>query len=249
VQSYWTAEAGEKTASKPKFRNIELNLHKNVVLVYGTDELLQDARALEGFIRKVAADEIAFALDNAIMNGTGAGQPLGVLNSGCLVSVAKETGQKFDTVVLENVTKMWSRMIGSSRSTAVWLINQDIEPQLYTMSLAIGTGGSAVFMPGGGVSGSPYMSLFGRPVIPCEQCATLGDLGDIVLADFANGYVVAEKGGIQADMSIHVRFVYDESVFRFVLRVDGQPMLASAVTPFKGIQSQSHFVALAERAP
>jgi hypothetical protein len=29
----------------------------------------------------------------------------------------------------------------------------------------------------------------------------------------------------------------------------GQPMLASAVTPFKGIQSQSHFVALAERAP
>jgi HK97 family phage major capsid protein len=63
-----------------------------------------------------------------------------------------------------------------------------------------------------------------------------------------NGYVLAEKGGISSDMSIHVRFEYDESVFRFVLRVDGQPVRASALTPYKGTATLSNFVALAARA-
>jgi hypothetical protein len=51
-------------------------------------------------------------------------------------------------------------------------------------------------------------------------------------------------------MSIHVKFDYDESVFRFVMRVDGQPWRASALTPYKGGSSNtlSHFIALSERA-
>ncbi len=65
-----------------------------------------------------------------------------------------------------------------------------------------------------------------------------------------NGYVLGEKGGIQSDVSIHVRFIYDESVFRFVLRLDGQPVRASALTPYKGgaTVTQSHFIALEARA-
>jgi HK97 family phage major capsid protein len=90
---------------------------------------------------------------------------LGILNAGCLVSVDKETGQKANTVLLENVVKMWSRLFGASRANAVWLINQNTETQLYQMSLAVGTGGAPVFLPGGGVSASPYMTLFGRPII------------------------------------------------------------------------------------
>ncbi len=61
--------------------------------------------------------------------------------------------------------------------------------------------------------------------------------------------VLEEKGGIEAAMSIHVKFVYDESVFRFVLRVDGQPERASALTPYKGGAGAtlSHFVTLEAR--
>jgi hypothetical protein len=61
---------------------------------------------------------------------------------------------------------------------------------------------------------------------------------------------MAEKGGFQQDMSIHVRFQYDESVLRFVLRMDGQPWRASALTPYKGGSgaTQSHFIALATRS-
>lgn len=247
IVGYWKDEAAQKTASKPKFRKIELNLKKLIGLCYATDELLADAVALEAFIRKAFASEFGFLLDDAIINGTGAGQPLGILNAGCLVSVTKETGQKTATIVAENVIKMYSRMFAPSLNNAVWLINQNTLPQLYTMSLSVGTGGAPIFMPAGGLSGSPYNTLLGRPVIPIEQAATLGTVGDIIFADLG-GYILAEKGGIESAMSIHVKFDYDESVFRFVMRVDGQPERASALTPYKGSDTLSHFVALATRA-
>jgi len=249
IVGYWLDEAGDKTKSKPKFRQIELNLKKLIGLCYATDELLDDVSALEGVIRQGFVSEFGFLLDDAIINGTGAGQPLGILNSGALVSVGAEAGQPAATIMAENVIKMYSRMFASSRSNAVWLINQNIEPQLFQMSLAVGTGGIPVYMPAGGLSGAPYATMFGRPVLAVEQCQALGTQGDIIFADLNNGYVLAEKGGIKSDMSIHVRFVNDESVFRFVLRVDGQPVRASALTPYKGTaaNSLSHFVTLDAR--
>lgn len=247
IIGYWKDEAALKVATKPKFRQIELSLKKLIGLCYATDELLADAAALESFIRQAFIAEFGFLLDDAIINGTGAGQPLGILNAGCLVSVAKETGQKAATVVFENVVKMYSRMFPQSLQNANWYINQNIQPQLFSMSMAVGTGGVPVYMPAGGISGQPYGTLFGRPVIPIEQAATLGTVGDIIFADL-NGYILAEKGGISSDMSIHVQFVYDESVFRFVMRVDGQPERASALTPYKGSDTLSHFVALATRS-
>lgn len=250
IVGYWEEEAALKTATKPKFRKIELNLKKLIGLCYATDELLNDAAALEGIIRQGFVSEFGFLLDDAIINGTGAGQPLGILNAGCLVSVAKEAGQKAATVIAENVINMYSRIFAQSRPNAVWLINQNIEPQLFTMSIAVGTGGVPIYMPAGGLSAQPYATLLGRPIIAIEQAATLGTQGDIIFADLQGGYLLAEKGGIQSDMSIHVRFIYDESVFRFVLRVDGQPIRAAALTPYKGGTSytQSHFVVLDTRA-
>ncbi len=247
ILGYWGDEAGEKTATKPKFRRIELNLKKLIGLCYATDELLQDATALESFLRMAFPGEFGFLLDDAIINGSGAGQPLGILNSGALVSVSKETAQSANTILAENIVNMYSRMFASSIGNAVWLVNQNTLPQLFTMSLSVGTGGAPIFMPAGGLSQSPYNTILGRPVIPIEQCATLGTVGDIIFADF-NGYQLARKGDIKSDMSIHVRFVNDESVFRFVLRIDGQPTRSTALTPYKGSATLSHFVALQTRA-
>ncbi|MFC5528478.1 phage major capsid protein [Cohnella yongneupensis] len=246
IQSYWENEADQYTGTKPKFRQIELQLKKLTGLCYATDELLQDAAALETVIRQGFAEEFGFKIDDAIIRGTGAGQPLGILNSSGTVQVAAESGQAADTIKVENIIKMWSRCYGRARQNAAWYINQDIEPQLYTMSLAVGSGGVPVYMPANGVSGSPYSTLFGRPVIPLEQCDTLGNVGDIILGDLSQ-YVMIDKGSIKSDVSVHVRFVYDEQVFKFVYRADGQPVRNKALTPFKGSNTLSPFVTLAAR--
>lgn len=247
IRGYWLAEAGLLTASRPVFRQIELKLNKLGVLAYSTDELLQDAGALGSILMDAASEEIMWMTENTIINGTGAGQPLGVLNAACLVSQAKETGQAAATVVAQNVIKMRSRLWARSRASSVWLINQDVEPQLHQMSVAVGTGGVPVYLPAGGLSSSPYDTLYGRPVVPVEYCATLGTVGDVIAADFSQ-YLLADKGGIQSASSIHVQFLYDETVFRFVYRVDGQPTWNATLTPANGSTTLSPFVALATRA-
>jgi HK97 family phage major capsid protein len=81
-------------------------------------------------------------------------------------------------------------------------------------------------------------------LIECEYMSTMGTTGDIMLASLSQ-YQTIDKGGVQAASSIHVAFLTDQSVFRFVYRVDGAPMWHSALTPFKGSQTQSPFVVLA----
>jgi len=244
IRAYWAAEGGTKTASTPQFEQVALELKKLVGLCYATDELLEDAPALEAWIKRAFAMEFDFKIADAIVNGDGAGKPLGILNAPCLHTVTAETGQGAATIVVENIIKMWMSRFGPNTSSYVWLINQNIEAQLYTMALAVGTGGVAVYMPAGGISGAMYGSLFGRPVIPCEQAATLGTAGDIILADLSQ-YVMIDKGGMQSASSIHVSFTTDQTCFRFVYRCDGQPMWSTYLTPYKGSTSyQSPFVVL-----
>lgn len=247
VRGYWVAEGGTLTASQPKFRQMELNLKKLGALMYATDELLADTTALGAIMEQAASEELAFLLDDSILNGSGAGMPLGILNSPALISVAKETGQTAATLVIENIFKMWSRMYGRSRMNAVWLINQDIETQLFSMTFPIGTGGVPVYLPPGGLAQSPLATLMGRPMIPTEFNATLGTVGDIMLVDL-NQYLLIDKGGIQSASSIHVAFLTDQQAFRWIYRVDGQPLWITTLTPFKGSNTQSPFVALATRA-
>ena len=249
VRVYRTNEAVAKTPSELEFGQIEMSLEKMTGLVYATDELLADAATLEAFINMALAEEFGFKLDDEIINGNGVGQCLGIMNAPCLVTVSKDVGQLAATLIPENIVNMWARMWAKSRMNAVWFINQDIEPQLHLMNVAVGTGGQMVYMPPGGLSVSPYATLYGRPVIAIEQCQTLGTTGDIILADLSQ-YALIEKGGMQAASSIHVKFVEDETTFRFVMRNNGQPLWSSALTPFKGgaTKTLSPFIVLETRS-
>ena len=241
IQTYWEGEAEELTASKPKFRQMELSLKKLTGLCYATDELLQDAAALESVIRQAFAEEFGFKIDDSILFGTGEGEPLGILNSGAIVQVAKEKDQTA-IITVNNLITMWNRLWARSRANAVWYINQELEPYLYTLTV----GDKPVYIPAGGLSQKPYGTLFGRPVVPLEQCSAAGEVGDIILADVGQ-YLLIDKGGMKAASSIHVRFLYDENVFRFIYRVDGKPIWNKPLTPYKGSASVSPFVTLAKR--
>ncbi len=247
IQVYHANEAGSVTATKPKFRQLSLELHKLMGLMYATDELLRDAAAFTATVNRWFPMEFGFKLDDMILNGNGAGQGLGVLNSGALISVDKESGQAADTIVFDNIIEMDSRLIESSESSALYLINREAKPQLAKMYLPIGTGGEAVYLPMNGAAGRPTNQLYGRPTLTMEQCSALGDVGDILLFD-PNEVIFIDKGGIQAAISIHVQFIYDEQTFRWSYRYDCQPIKNRPVTPYKGTKSLSPFVAVAARA-
>lgn len=248
VRAYWREEGDQGTASKPAFGRITLNLHKLFVLIHSSDELLADVQglAMEQYLMRVASDEINFIVGDAILNGTGAGQPAGIMTSNSLITVNKDAGQAAATVSAQNIVNMWARLWAPCRQNAVWLINQDVEPQLQNMTVGTGSAATLAYLPPGGLASKPYATMLGRPIIPVEWCQTLGTTGDIILADLRH-YVTISKGLIDANLSIHLRFDYDESTFRFIFRLDGQPWWSAPLTPFKGVNTQSAFVALQTR--
>ena len=250
VQIYRPGEAEQKTATKPALGRITLTLHKLTGLIYLSDELLEDSPiSLEPLLTRMFGDAIAFTEDDDFLQGNGANQALGAFNGAnpSLIAVAKEAGQAATTIVTENIVKMWARLHPRSGRNAVWIANNDCFPQLAMMSMAVGTGGVPVWMPAGGISGLPFQTLMGRPLLYSEKMQTLGTQGDIGLADFSQ-YLIGDKGGIKVATSIHLRFDYDETAFRFVLRYDGQPWWLSALTPRRGTSTLSPFVVLAVRA-
>jgi HK97 family phage major capsid protein len=247
IQVYRISEAAIYTGTKPRFRQLQLNANKLIGLFYGTEEILDDAPALESWVNTNFPKAFAFQLDNEVINGSGAGQMLGVLNSGAAIVVAEESSQATATVVTANILKMYSRLWAPSRKNAVWWINQDVEQQLYSLTLGSGTAVELLYTPPGmRGNNNDYGLLMGRPVIPIEQAATLGTQGDIILADQSQ-YIIGQRSGMRADSSIHVQFTTGEETFRWMLRNDGQPIPKKPLTPYKGTNTLSPFVTLAAR--
>jgi HK97 family phage major capsid protein len=247
VQVYRAGETDDVTAKKPKINVMKTELSDLRGLAYMTDRLLRDARAMSSIYSQAFAEEFDWILCEEIIDGAGANECLGILNSSALVTISKEVGQSADTVVFENVLKMHARLHSRSMSKAKWYVNQDVLPQLPQMNVGLGTSGALVFMPPGGVSSAPYGTLLGRPIQVIEQAKTVGDLGDIFLADFSQ-YQLIEKGGLQAASSIHVRFINHEQTFRWNWSINGQPKWKTALTPANGTNTVSPFIALAARA-
>lgn len=246
VSSAWTNEAAALAATSPKFRQSVMALEKLTGLFYATEEQLQDTVQLEAIVNEAFDDEFGFKVQDAIFTGDGAGKPQGIMDSVALVTVDKETNQVADTLTVQNIYKMYARMWARSLSNSAWFINQDVWPQIFTLNQPVGTGGVPLFIMAGGIANAPNGAILGRPIIPIEQCATIGTTGDIVLADFSQ-YRVIEKSGLQTASSIHVQFLTAQTAFRFILRINGQSMWNSPLTPAKSALTLSPFVALQSR--
>lgn len=249
IQAFWIAESGTYNPTKPKFREMQFVANKLIALSYATEEQLADGPAWESYVNEAVPQELAFQIDTSVYSGPGAGAPLGFMNSGAVVVVDKEAGQTAATIVTANIIKMWSRMWARSRASAVWFINQDIEPQLIPLTLGAPSLAQILLYTAPGINGNPgpYGKLFGRDVIPVEQASTLGTQGDIVLADMTQ-YILAKRSDTRADTSIHVAFLTGETAFRFMLRLDGQPTWKKPLTPYQGSITKSPFVTLATRS-
>jgi HK97 family phage major capsid protein len=248
VRGYWTPESGPATDVAATFGRLALEAWKLTAFANVPNELIQDsAVSFEAFIRSTFPQALAYFADVAFLSGSGAGQPLGILTdaNAARVSVAKETGQDADTILWENIVKMYSRMLPQSLGSAVWVVAPDVFPELATMALSVGTGGSAIWLNNGVVG--PPMTILGRPVIVSEKVENLGDQGDINFIDFSY-YLIGDRQAMTVASSEHFRFQNGETSFMFVERLDGRPWLQSAVTPRNGGPTLSPFVTLDERA-
>lgn len=244
IRAYWEAEAAAATQTKPKGAVSSLRLNKLMALVPLTDELMSDAGALERYIGRKTGESIRWKTNLSLFQGSGVGQPLGYFGHATAVSVAKEVSQTADTVVAANIAKMFSRNL--NRSRAVWLINDDVLPQIITLTL----GNQPIWTPPQeGMKQAPNGFLLGRPIMISQVCKTVGDKGDICFVDWMGYRSITKTGaGIETATSMHLYFDAGATAFRATFRVDGQPSAAAVVTPANGSNTLSSFVTLDDRS-
>jgi len=245
IVCYWTEEGAALTESQASFGRVVLDAKKLTGYAEIPNELLADAVAFSSFFDQVFPKAIAFYEDYAFMQGTGTGEPLGFVNCPAVATVNKESGQTSGTIVWENIVKMFARMLPTALGNAVWIAAIDTFPELATMALSVGTGGSAIWLNNG--QEGPPMTILGRPVYFTEKLPTLGTTGDIIFADLSY-YLVGDRQVMQAQSSPHYKFANDKTAFRIIERVDGRPWLQSAITPKNNSASTlSPFVQLQSR--
>lgn len=238
ARAYWGDEAAQYTASKPTTRPIEWKLNKLYVFMYVTDELMEDSLLLESKLARIAGKCFVWKINEAIVAGTGAGQPLGLLNAPCLVNVSAVSGQGANTIVGANVSTMFARRPPGTNARMVWLYNVDIEPQLdqlaFTAAVSNSYVGQFMYLPPGGLRDSIEPRLKGRPMYETEHCKALGTQGDLILWDPQSYGAIVKSTGIQQAVSMHLRFDYGEQAFRWTFRMDGRPYWDDVLTPSAG---------------
>lgn len=246
IKAFWTNEAAEMAKSKPALDPMQLRLHKLTCLVPVTDELLADSSAIGSYLNTQTPVAMNWRTNEALWSGDGVGKPRGFYGSPAMISVAKEAAQAGGTVVRQNITKMRARMSPASYRRAIWMINNDVLPQLDELAYGqVGTN-SAIYNPVGGDFG--YGTLLGRPVMVTQHNATVGAQGDIALVDWKSYRTITKSGGIETATSMHLWFDLGMTAFRAIFRVAGQPLVTKAITPNNGTSSLSPFVVLDVRA-
>jgi HK97 family phage major capsid protein len=245
--AYWGEESAMLQESNPRFGRTTLDAKKLTGLAAVPSELLQESLiSFAALIGALWPEALATFEDVAFMSGTGVGEPLGFLGAGnpAGVAVDAESGQSASTIVLENVIKMYSRMLPTSLARGVWICSPEALSELFTMALSVGTGGGPVMLTN--VAGPAPMTIFGRPLLISEKAGRLGARGDLAFVDLSY-YLVGDRQTMSAASSTDYQFGSDKVTYRIIQRVDGTPWLQSPITPQNGGPALSPFVELAAR--
>jgi HK97 family phage major capsid protein len=246
VTATWIEEAQLKQHSEPEFRQIDLVAYKLVVYTRASDELLADAAiGLEAFLRSPMgfSGAIAWEEQNAFLNGTGAGQPLGVITAlaalglGPTLTVARAGAG----LAVADFANMLSAFYGQN---PCWHISRSQMANLIQLNGPAGNP-SYVFIPSAR-DGVPD-TLFGYPIFWTEMMPLAGVTGDILLADWGY-YYIGDRQVTTIDSSNHEYFRYDLTSWRAVHRVGGLPALNAPLTYSDGTTQVSPFVVLGAAA-
>jgi len=241
MQFYWSEEAAEKTVTDADFRQVSLIAHKLIGYTRASDELVDDAAiSLADFISGPLgfAGGVAWMEDYAFLRGTGAGQPLGVINAGATLTVARQAvGTPVQYVDLVN---MLEEFLPSARG--VWCVTQGALSNLMTIQ---DPEGHYIWQPNAR-EGVPQ-TIFGIPVYFTEKLPTIGNAGDVLLADFRY-YLLGDRQATTIESTKFDYWRYDQTSWRVVHRVDGRPWLSSPLTLVDGTETISPFVILGAKS-
>ena len=233
---YWTETGTLKTETDIDFTQIELVAHEISAWIPVKEALLQDsAISLDPLIRGIFRAGLMYYTDEAFLDGTGVGQPQGIVTAPGTLVLARDTA---GAIKYEDITNMLMHFMPQALGNSFWVINQFCMQQIMMIQ---DPAGNYIWQPSAR-EGIPA-TILGRPVRWTEKTPTLGNQGDIILMNPA-WYYIGQRQGVTVAMSEHVRFLHNQVVFKCVMRLDGQEKLPAPVFAKDGVNQFSPFVEL-----
>ena len=238
-----TEEGAAITASAPSFGRTVLEARKVAALLQDVpNELVDDsAGAFGDFLSRVIAQGYAWQEDDWFFNGSGVGQPQGLINAPCQVTVSRSGGA--GAVVLADIVAMAKALHPVAKQAALtpglthvrWLLSASAFDQLLDLYQVVGTAPtSAAVSPsewlqlGDGDQVGP--SLMGIPASVTDHQPAVGTTGDVILADLSQ-YLIGDRLTMTVEKSaLGSGFVKSTSNFRVKSRVDGRYWIQSKTT-------------------
>jgi HK97 family phage major capsid protein len=226
----WLPEGTSMTAIDATVGQNLLQSKKLAGYVYVSDELLEDSPMMTQLLTVLFGKAAAWYEDKAFINGSGVGEPLGILQSGALIRPNRSAA---NTIAIADLANMFTRLLpGSHNSPSLVFLASPT-----TLAQLIQLGGSAISF------GDYGARLMGLPIFFTDICPALGSVGDIILADLFY-YVIGDRHRMAVKSAKTPRFLTDETSFLITERIDGQPWVDSTFTPLNGSSSLSPFVTL-----
>jgi len=237
----WADDNTDRTENDPAFKQIRLEAHDLGGYLEASNSLIEDsAEPLEALLKRLFRGAVDWYEDYAFLRGSGAGQPLGIVNAAALISVTRSGASAFS---LADAANMYARLLpGANPSSVCWAVHPYQMGRLIAM-VSSSTGGQLAWMPEG-VRMSPRLMLLGFPVIPTEKLPAPNTAGDVLLADCGQ-YIIGDRKQIEIAYSPHAAFKKNQGAWRIVCRVDGQPWMRAAMTLSDTTSTVSPFVTLA----
>jgi len=236
IEVQWIAEAAAKPQTEPELREIKLEPQEVAAHVVVADKLLRNAPECELFLSTTLTSALLAAEDQACLNGSGIGQPLGVLGHPGTIQVPRAGA---GAIAFADFANMLAALHPDSLSRAVWCISQSAMAQVTTL---VDGNNNLIFVGRDASKGLPP-TILGVPVRFTGRLPVLGAPGDVLLADFS-GYILKQGSGPYVKLSDGPRFVSNQSIIKAWYCVDGQPWLTGPLLLADGVTNVSFFVQL-----
>lgn len=234
-EAIWTEMCSTLNELNLTFNNVEVDGYKVGGFIAICNAVLEDSDiALATEIISALGQAIGYALDKAILYGTGTKMPLGIVTR--LTQAAKPSGYSTTARAWANLTTSNVLAISGKTDAALfkelviasgnakadynhgemfWAMNEKTFTKLVANALTINAAGAIVT----GQNGT--MPVIGGAI---EKLSFIPD--DVIIGGYGDLYLLAERAGTAISQSEHARFIEDQTVFKGTARYDGLPVIA-----------------------
>ncbi|MFA7718080.1 MAG: phage major capsid protein [Candidatus Absconditabacterales bacterium] len=183
----WISEGGLKNKTDTRFEQVSIQTHEYAAYTQISIRLLErSALAMESFITRKARAKIMNELNRVFLQGTGTGQPTGILSTAGIRQVNRAVASQ---VSREDIIDLKRALKPYHRSGSIFILGDDVGGYLEKLTVSA-TDLRPLFSAS--MANGPYDRLVGFPYIETTQTPTLGEEGDISFVDLREYYVPME---------------------------------------------------------